>query len=101
MAEWKFIGARRYECSACGEGIAEMPCDWASGEPLYNFCPYCGVNIRKMWVETDEPQTDKHKCRRCLYYDISSDYYPCSECVDYSNYSGEVDDEPQTERNER
>ena len=46
----------------------------------------------------DEPQTEKHKCRRCLYYDISSDYYPCSECVDYNNYSGEVEDEPQTER---
>ena len=45
MAEWKFIGARRYECSACGEGIVEMPCDWASGEPLYNFCPYCGANM--------------------------------------------------------
>ena len=37
MAEWKFIGARRYECSSCGEGIAEMPCDWCNGEPLYNF----------------------------------------------------------------
>lgn len=45
MAEWKFIGARRYECSACGEGVAEMPCDWANGEPLYNFCPYCGANM--------------------------------------------------------
>lgn len=45
MAEWKFIGARRYECSACGEGISEMPCDWANGEPLYNFCPYCGANM--------------------------------------------------------
>ena len=45
MAEWKFIGARRYECSACGEGIADMPCDWSNGEPLYNFCPYCGANM--------------------------------------------------------
>ena len=43
------------------------------------------------------PQAEKHKCRRCLYYDISSDYYPCSECVDYSNYSGEIEDEPQTD----
>ena len=48
-------------------------------------------------VDKDEPQTEKHKCRRCLYYDISSDYYPCSECVDYSNYSGEVETEPQTD----
>ena len=40
----------------------------------------------------DEPQTDKHKCRRCLYYDVPSDYYPCSKCVDYSNYTGEVED---------
>lgn len=47
MAEWKFIGARRYECSACGEGIPDMPCDGASGEPLYNFCPYCGENMKK------------------------------------------------------
>ena len=45
MAEWKFIGARRYECSACGGGIVEMPCDLTNGEPLYNFCPYCGANM--------------------------------------------------------
>ena len=44
-----------------------------------------------------EPQTDKHKCRRCVYYDVSSDYYPCVSCVDYSNYTGEIEDEPQTE----
>ena len=46
----------------------------------------------------DESQTDKHKCRRCVYYDVSSDYYPCVSCVDYSNYTGEIEDEPQTER---
>ena len=44
-----------------------------------------------------EPQTDKHKCRRCVYYDVSSDYYPCVSCVDYSNYTGEIEDEPQTD----
>ena len=36
MAEWKFIGARRYECSACGEGIAEMPCDWKAASMRQN-----------------------------------------------------------------
>ena len=48
MAEWRIIGeivANRYECSACGESISEMPCDWYSGEPLYDFCPYCGANM--------------------------------------------------------
>lgn len=39
--EWEFIGARRYECSACGEGLVDMPCDWKNGEPLYNLrCEY-------------------------------------------------------------
>ena len=59
MAEWKFIGARRYECSACGEGIAEMPCDWSNGEPLYNFCPYCGANMTMKKADgVEDEQTD-------------------------------------------
>lgn len=58
MAEWKFIEARRYECSACGDGIPDMPCDWNNGEPLYNFCPYCGANMTMKKADglQDEPQ---------------------------------------------
>ena len=63
MAEWKFIGARRYECSACGEGVPDMPCDWYSGEPLYNFCPYCGANMNM-----------KKACEDCQ--EFSCDYCP-------------------------
>ena len=59
MAEWKFIGARRYECSNCGEAVIEMPCDWANREPLYDYCPYCGANMR---AEQTEPSTDGYAC---------------------------------------
>ena len=82
MAEWKFIGARRYECSACGEGIAEMPCDWSNGEPLYNFCPYCGANMNMKEADGRyEPQGDDIDCDR---YVITNDKgeraYNCIGC---------------------
>ena len=56
---------------------------------------YYALDMAIEALEQTEPQTEKHKCRRCLFYNISSDCYPCSECVDYSNY--EPKDEPQTE----
>ena len=58
MAEWKFIGARRYECSACGEGVVEMPCDWSNGEPLYNFCPYCGANMNMKKADGERKESE-------------------------------------------
>jgi len=79
----------KYKCINCNTYIKD--------EPTTEDCSTVSTCSKMEQVE-DEPQTEKHKCRRCLYYDISSDYYPCSECVDYSNYSGEVEDEPQTER---
>ena len=97
MAEWKFIGARRYECSVCGEGIAEMPCDWASGEPLYNFCPYCGANMNmKKADRKTEPQYDIDKgtikCDNCS----ESGSYKCSKCDGEMYFKRlEIEDEPQ------
>ena len=60
MAEWKFIEARRrgYDCSACGKGITDMPCDLNNGEPLYNFCPYCGANMTMKKADGERKESE-------------------------------------------
>ena len=64
MTEWKFIGARRYECSACGEGIPDMPCDWANCDTcrfeLYfpEMCEGC-CEWDSHYEPKDEPQTER------------------------------------------
>ena len=60
MAKWKRIyGTKRFECSACGSVVNEMPCDWYNGIPLYNFCPHCGANITMKQADGVAEQTER------------------------------------------
>lgn len=38
-------GRSVWTCTACGESL-EVPCDWASNIPIYNYCPNCGADMR-------------------------------------------------------
>ena len=55
--EWKpfdlTYGRSIYACSCCGNGT-EVPTDM--GEPLYNYCPNCGADMREDG-EADETRT--------------------------------------------
>ena len=37
-------GRSIYTCTACGDAF-EVPTEYGSGKPMYEFCPYCGAKM--------------------------------------------------------
>lgn len=86
-SEWIMDMGEVWICRNCGE-----PCkEHFMGKPRWNYCPWCGADMR---AEQTEPKWTKENCKGCKYNKYPYDESTCfvRVCINGNKYEPTTED---------